>query len=90
MTITLVAPDWQAVWQPDLGRVLKGPRAPSLATDQLHSECRIGPPQLETDMLKDLRVVLQAIGRPQGYTKSVGKASKIFFIYVEEIQGLVS
>ena len=42
------------------------PRAPSPSTDQLHFECKIGPPELETDMLKDLTVVLQALSRPQG------------------------
>ena len=47
------------------------PRAPSPTTDQLHSECRISPLELETDMLQNLRVVLQAICRPQGYTESV-------------------
>ena len=47
------------------------PRAPSPTTDQLHSECKIDPPQLETGMLQNLRVVLQAIGCPQGYTESV-------------------
>ena len=47
------------------------PRAPSPTTDQLHFECKTGPPELEIYMLRDLKVVLQAIGRPQGYTESV-------------------
>ena len=43
--IILVAPDWQVALRPNL------PRAPSLSTDRLHSECRIAPPELETNML---------------------------------------
>ena len=50
---------------------LRLPTNSILSADQLHSECTIGPPELETDMLQDLGVVLQAIGRPQGYTESV-------------------
>ena len=38
MTITLVAPDWQAVWQPDLGRVLEALEPPLwLPTDYMLS-----------------------------------------------------
>ena len=47
------------------------PRAPSPTIDRLHFELRIDPPELETDMLQDLGVVLQALGHPQGFTESV-------------------
>ena len=46
-------------------------RAPSPTTDRLHVEHRLDPPELDTDMLQDLRVVCQALGHPQGYIDSV-------------------
>ena len=65
VTITLATPDWRGMaTRPQQD----APRAPSPTTDQLHFECRIGPLELETDMLSHLRVVLQALGRPKEYT----------------------
>ena len=43
----------------------------SPTTDRFHAEHRLDPPELETDLLQDLRVVCQALGRPQGYIDSV-------------------
>ena len=36
---------------------------------------RPSPPSLEFDMLQDLRLILEAIGRPQGFIDSVVRAS---------------
>ena len=46
-------------------------RAPSPTNDRLHAEHRLDPPELDTGMLQDLRVVCQALGHPQGYIDSV-------------------
>ena len=46
-------------------------RSSSPTPDQLHAEHRLDPPELDTDLLQDLKVVCQALGYPQGYIDSV-------------------
>ena len=46
-------------------------RPPSPTTNRLHAEHRLDTPELDSDLLSDLRVICQAIGHPQGYIDSV-------------------
>ena len=70
VTVTLIAPDWQAAWRPDLNRLLLEP-----PLRQLIQRHQCNPPSLESDMLQDLRLVIEAIGRPQGFTDLVVRTS---------------
>ena len=60
---TPAAPNWQAAWRLDLNFH----RSPSQTPNGLHVKHRLDPPKLETDLLQGLKVVCQALGRPQGY-----------------------
>ena len=76
VTVTLIAPDWQAAWRPDLDRLLLDPPL-RLPTDSIKRH-RLDPPSLETDLFSDLRVVLEAIaiGRPEGFIDSILRCQK--------------
>ena len=52
------------------------PRSPPPASDRLHQEHRLDPPPLESDLFSDLRVVLEAIGRPEGFIDSILRCQK--------------
>ena len=47
------------------------PRTPSPAPELPDQERKLDPPSLESDMFQDLRVVLEALGRAEGFIDSV-------------------
>ena len=62
VTTTLVAPTWQAVWGPNLSRMLN---------EHPHVEHRPNPAKLEAAMLQDHRVILQALCCPPRFIETV-------------------
>ena len=47
------------------------PRTPSPAPELLEPERRLDPPSLESDVFQDLRIVLKALGCPEGFIDSI-------------------
>ena len=50
-------------------------RISSPATDRLNQRHWCNPPSLKSDMLQDLRLILEAISHPQGFINSVVRVS---------------
>ena len=70
VTVTLVT---RLASSLETGSQLASPRTPSPAPKPLDPEQKLDPPPLESDLFQDLRMVLQALGRPDGFIDSVLK-----------------
>ena len=65
-------------------------RPPSPTPDRLHAAHRLDPLELGTDLLQALKVVCQALCRPQGYIDSVVRPPLKKAFATEALKGVVS